>query len=77
MMYPKVKKITPLINYRLQVEFSNKVTKIVDFTKKLKEDPYTDLEDINLFNNAKIDAGGYGISWNDAIDIAECELYDM
>ncbi|MGL4873874.1 MAG: DUF2442 domain-containing protein [Clostridium sp.] len=77
MMYPKVKKITPLNNYRLQVEFSNKVTKIVDFTKKLKEDPYTDLEDINLFNNAKIDAGGYGISWNDDIDIAECELYDM
>ena len=26
---------------------------------------------------AKVDAGGYGISWNDDIDISEYELWNM
>ena len=28
-----------------------------------------------MFEKVKVDAGGYGISWNDEIDIACDELY--
>ena len=30
-----------------------------------------------LFEQAQVDNGGYGVSWNEDIDISEYELWDM
>ncbi|MGL4452513.1 MAG: DUF2442 domain-containing protein [Sarcina sp.] len=73
----RIKSVKPLENYQLQVEFSDGKEKIVDFKNKIKEKMYSDLEDKYLFNSVRVDAGGYGISWNDDIDISEYELYVM
>lgn len=76
-MYPKIKSIKILNNFKLQVLFDNGVTKIVDFTKKFDESIYEDLQNEILFRQAKVDIGGYGVSWNDDIDISEYELWNI
>ena len=64
-------------NYSISVLFDNGVTKNIDFKDKIKEDFYCDLKNKLLFEQAKVDAGGYGISGNDDIDISEYELWNM
>ncbi len=75
---PKIKKIKiDSQQYILKVLFDNGITKEIDFKQKLQDDLYSDLENKILFEQAKVDIGGYGISWNDHIDISEYELWDM
>nr|WP_242984770.1 DUF2442 domain-containing protein [Clostridium taeniosporum] len=59
------------------VLFDNGVTKEVDFNKKLNDDFYCDLKNKLLFEQAKVDVGGYGVSWNDDIDISEYEIWNI
>ncbi len=77
MKYPKIRSIEILNNYILKVTFDNNITKIVDFKEKLKEEFYSDLKNETLFKQASIDVGGYGVSWNDDIDISEYELWNI
>ena len=78
MKFPKIKSIKIISkNYIIIVLFDNGITKNIDFSEKLKEDFYSDLKNKLLFEQAKIDEGGYGISWNDDIDISEYELWSM
>ena len=75
---PKIKSIkVNSEDYNISVLFDNGVTKNIDFKDKIKEDFYCDLKNKLLFEQAKVDAGGYGISWNDDIDISEYELWNM
>ena len=75
-MFHKIKNVFPLEDYKLLVQFCVGVTKIYDVKplfewravfKKLKED--------ELFYGAYVDTGGYGVVWNDEIDIACDELW--
>ena len=36
---------------------------------------YEPLNDLTLFNSVVVDSGGYGVSWNDDIDMSEHELW--
>lgn len=51
------------------------VVKIFDFKPLLKEEVYKDLSNSSFFKMAKIDADGYGISWNDIIDIDSNDIW--
>ncbi|MBN1043558.1 DUF2442 domain-containing protein [Clostridium botulinum] len=78
MNIPKIKQIK--INsqqYVLIVLFDNGITKEITFDEKLNDDFYADLRNRLLFEQAKVDTGGYGVSWNDDIDISEYELWNM
>ena len=78
MFSPKIINIKPVEDeYALLVLFENGMTKKVDISNKLSEEFYCDLEDKYLFGQAKVDVGGYGVSWNDDIDISEFELWDI
>ncbi|KXB93270.1 hypothetical protein HMPREF3191_00540 [Veillonellaceae bacterium DNF00626] len=76
-MFHKVREVTPLENYRLFVEFDNGERKIYHIKPLLaKWDPFKDLVTVQgLFDQVKVDPGGYGISWNDYIDLSCDELY--
>lgn len=77
-MFNKVKEVKPLENYVLLVTFENGQIKHYD-TKPLfhKYKHFADLQNITgLYRLVKVDAGGYGISWNDDIDISCNELYN-
>ena len=76
-MFHKVKSVTPLPNYMLLVHFADGVAKQYD-VKPLFES----MEDFNafqtlpgLFEQVTADPGGYGISWNDDLDLACDELW--
>lgn len=76
-MFHKIKNVTPLPDYKLRVQFSEGVTKIYDMNSlfdnykmfvALKYNP-------ELFKSAYVDVGGYGVVWNDDIDISCDELF--
>ena len=74
-MYPKIISISPNDDYTLLVTFSDKKTKLYDMNPLLQKRPFDQLKDKNLFFSVQVDVGGYGISWNDFIDLSEYELY--
>lgn len=76
-MFHKVKIVNALDNYRLSVQFAEGVTKIYDVSRlfstwtafiSLKDNPI-------LFKKARVDFGGYGVIWNDELDISCDELF--
>lgn len=77
-MFHKVKSITPEKDYRLLVQFSEGTTKQYDVTRLFDKWPvFQELKRTpGLFECVKIDAGGYGVFWNDEIDLECEELWD-
>lgn len=76
-MFHKVKSVMPLPDLSLLVEFENGSRKIYD-TKPLfaKWQAFQALANIKgLFEQVRVDTGGYGVSWNDDLDLACDELY--
>lgn len=76
-MFYKVQDVKPLEKYKLLVTFQNGEIKNYDVKPLFdKWAVFKDLIYINgLFQQVKVDAGGYGISWNDDIDLSCNELY--
>ena len=73
--YPRVETVKPLKDKRLLVVFRNGVKKVYDCKPLLANGIFSPLTDDILFRCVKTDQGGYGISWNDEIDISESELW--
>ncbi len=77
-MFHKVKNVFALPEYKLSVQFSEGVTKIYDvkplFEKLL---PFVDLKNNpQEFACVSVDVGGYGIVWNDELDLSCDELWE-
>jgi hypothetical protein len=74
-MIPKIIDITVEEDFVLLVNFENNVKKKYDFKRNLNNPIFKDLKNPHLFREAKVDPGGYGISWNDDLDLSENELW--
>lgn len=76
-MFIKIKSVEPLQNMILRVTFENGIVKRYD-VKPLTEriDEFKALFNAAVFRNVKTDFGGYGISWNDFIDLECTELWE-
>ncbi len=74
-IFPKVIAVKPIQDKKLLITFQNNIKKIYDCTTLLNEKYFTPLVDDALFKAVKADIGGYGISWNDEIDLSESELW--
>ena len=76
-MFHKVKDIQPLDEFNLLVIFQNGEKKKYDVRPLFEKwDAFRMLAStVGLFRQVKVDAGGYGISWNDELDLACNELY--
>ena len=77
-MFHKIKAVCALPDYRLSVQFTEGMTKIYDvkplFEKRkafeaLKKTP-------GLFCNVGVDVGGFGVIWNDDLDLSCDELFE-
>ncbi len=76
-MFHKVKNVTPLKNYELSVQFSKGITKKYDVKPLFdRYKIFNNLKDEKLFNKVHVGQGGYGIIWNDEIDLSCDELYE-
>lgn len=72
----KVNSVSPLKNYELSVHFWNGVTKIYDVKPWFKRQPvFKTLKKNSLFEHVHVDGQGYGISWNDDVDLSCNELW--
>lgn len=76
-MFHRIRKVEPLDNMLLKVEFIDNEIKLYDVKKLVsKWKVFEILKDKKLFNQVKVDQGGYGIIWSDEIDIACEELWE-
>lgn len=77
-MFKKIKNVFPLPDYKLSVQFCIGVTKIYDMNPLFSQiQVFSYLKDHpNIFNNVKVDVGGYGIIWNDDLDLSSDELWN-
>ena len=74
--YPRVKSIRPLAGRRLLVAFTGGATRVYDCNPLLAEPAFKALADEAVFRCARADPHGYGVVWNDDIDLAESELWE-
>jgi len=73
----KIKKVTPLQNLILLIEFNNGVHKKYNVDLLFNQFPeYRILEHKPLFDTVYVDCGGYSVAWTPDIDISEWELWD-
>ncbi|MGN0560552.1 MAG: DUF2442 domain-containing protein, partial [Candidatus Fimenecus sp.] len=76
-MFHKIKNVSPLPEYKLSVQFAEGVTKIYDVKPLFDRLPaFRSLESNNDFGGVYVDVGGYGIIWNDEVDLSCDELWD-
>ncbi len=77
-MFHKVKAVNAMPNHRLSVQFSEGVTKIYDIKPLFDKWPvFRALEDdADLFFSVEVDKGGYGVVWNDELDLSCNELFE-
>ncbi|KAF0106239.1 MAG: hypothetical protein FD146_2751 [Anaerolineaceae bacterium] len=72
---PKIQSVKPLEGKQLLVKFVNGVEKIFDCNQLLHLEIFQLLNNDAFFKLVKVDSGGYGISWNDDVDLSEYELW--
>ena len=76
-MFHKIKNVSPLPEYKLSVQFAEGVTKIYDVKPLFQKIPvFKSLENNNDFSGVYVDVGGYGIIWNDELDLSCDELWE-
>lgn len=73
--YPTIKYVEALSDYRLFIIFDNGAIKIYSFKDKVNKPPFQALKDETLFQAARVASGGYGVIWNDQLDMSEYELW--
>lgn len=76
MMFHKIQTIKVEDGYILFICFEDGAQRRYDVSQMFERFPvFLDLRKDGLFDRVRVDQGGYGISWNDDIDIACDELY--
>jgi hypothetical protein len=74
-VFPKVEAVVPLPEMKLLVQFAGGEKKLYDCRRLIYREPFSALENESFFRQVKVDAGGYGISWSDSVDLSESELW--
>ncbi|MCR5031865.1 MAG: DUF2442 domain-containing protein [Lachnospiraceae bacterium] len=77
-MFHKIKSVSPLQDYTLSIQFAEGITKIYDVKPLFKKwTVFRTLQTVpELFDSIVVDAGGYGIIWNDDLDLSCEELFE-
>lgn len=60
---------------QLLVRFEDGVEKTYDCAPLLLRPQFHLLTDPGFFRAVRVDSGGYGVSWNDDVDLSEYELW--
>lgn len=76
-MSNKIISVRPLEKYELIAVFQNGISKKYDMKRLFDIFPqFRDFEKITgLFHQVKVDVGGYGISWNDDLDLSAEDIW--
>ena len=76
-MVHRIKSVQPLPDMVLHIEFQDGIAKTYDVKPLMDRfEVFKDLTVGGLFNLARVDTGGYGVVWNEYIDLACDELWE-
>jgi hypothetical protein len=75
MNVPRILSVRALENKKLLVKFVNGTEKVYDCGPLLRLERFRLLGNEAFFKAVRVDPGGYGISWNDEMDLSEYELW--
>ena len=77
-MFHKIKNVSGLQDYKLSVQFAEGETKIYDMKPLFETHPMFKhlLEHPEEFFCVSVDVGGYGVIWNDDLDLSCDELWE-
>jgi hypothetical protein len=76
-MFHKIRSVSPRPGFQLLVHFSEGCAKVYDLARLFPDYPaFSTLQTIpGLYEQVRVDPGGYGISWSDALDLDGEELW--
>jgi hypothetical protein len=72
---PRIVSVQALDGKKLLVKFVNGAEKIYACARLRQLEVFRILDNDAFFKSVRVDAGGYGISWNDEVDLSEYELW--
>jgi hypothetical protein len=72
---PRIRSAIAVSDGELLVRFDNDVEKTYDCRPLFSRPQFALLRTPALFRAVQVDPGGYGVSWNDDIDLSEYELW--
>ena len=76
-MFHKIKSVNALPNFELCVQFGEGVTKIYDVKPLFSIwKTFEEIHDEELFSGVYVDEGGFGIVWNERVDLSCDELWE-
>lgn len=77
-MFHKIKDVSTLPDYKLSIQFAEGITKTYDIKPLFQKwQAFNALKDSEkLFDQVQVDTGGYGIIWNDELDLSCDELFE-
>ncbi|MDP6629534.1 MAG: DUF2442 domain-containing protein [Kiritimatiellia bacterium] len=73
--YPRIRDVKPRQGKKLLVTFDNGDRRTYDCNPLLRSEVFRPLQDEAVFRCAHADSHGYGVIWNDKIDLAESEVW--
>jgi len=75
MLYPRIHQAKAIDDTTLVIEFTNQEVKKYDVRHLLDTPMFSPLRQPAFFKNFQVEPGGYGIVWNEEIDLSEYELW--
>ncbi len=75
MKYPKIKAVEALPGKVLRVTFANGSVRFYDCSRLIDTPAFQALKNDAFFRNVHTDDHGYGVIWNEDVDLAESELW--
>lgn len=76
-MINKIMSASFLNNYIICAQFANGTTKKYDLKPLFKElKQFNELKENNLFMYGQVDTGGYGVVWDEKIDLSADEIWE-
>lgn len=73
-MYPGVKKVEPMPDYRLLLTFENGEVKVFDMNPYLEKGTFRELKDLKTFSTVKVSFDT--IEWANGLDLCPEVLYE-
>ena len=77
MLQPKLLRVLPMQNHKLNLFYETGEEKIFDVTPYLSGHWFSELRDFTYFSRVCLLPDGIGIEWPDGQDIAPHELYEL
>lgn len=75
MQYPRILKAQAIDNHTLMIEFTNQEVKQYDIRHLLENPMFAPLRQPAFLKAFQVETGGYGIVWNEDLDLSEYELW--